>query len=106
MVKGAVDAAVGGEAHQVELLSALFHRIVCRLDFLVLKEFVLTAGNVDLDKILVNYAAGAKVHMTNLTVTHLAVRETYVFTAGLKMAVRIFLTEGVNVGRALGPDCV
>ena len=106
VVKGAVNAAVGCKAHEVELLAAFFHILEGSLYLLVLQEFVLTARDVYLYKVLVHHAAGAKVHVADLGVAHLAVREAYIFTAGLKVAGGIFGTDGVDIGGAFGPDCV
>jgi hypothetical protein len=44
--------------------------------------------------------------VTNLGVAHLAVRKTNVFSAGLKVAVRILFTQCVDVGGTLCPDSV
>ena len=106
MVQGAVNAAVGGKAHEVELLAAFFHILEGGLYLLVFKEFVLTACNIYLYKVLVYHAAGAKVHVADLGVTHLAVREAYIFAAGLKVAGGIFGADGIYIGGAFGPDCV
>ena len=106
VVKGAVNAAVGGKAHEVEFLAGFLHVLVCSLDFLVFQEFVLTACDIDLDEVLIYYAACAQIHVSHLGVAHLAVRQADVFAACLKMAVGILLAEGVNVGCSLCPYSV
>ena len=103
VVQAAVHAAVGGEAHQVEFLAALFHIVVGGLDLRILQKFVLPAGDVDLHQVLIHYASGAQVHVTYLGITHLAVRQADIFPAGLQMAEGILFPQGVDVGRSLGP---
>ena len=106
MIQGAVNAAVGGEAHQVQLLAAGLHIFVGGLDLLILEELVLTAGDVDLHQVLVHHAACTQVHVAHFGVTHLAIGKADVFAAGLQVAVGIFLPQRVDIGRALGPDGV
>ena len=85
-----MHAAVGGEAHQVQLLAALFHVVVCRFNLRILQELMLAAGDIDLHQVLVYHAAGTQIHVAHLGVAHLTVRKTYIFTAGLQMAARVF----------------
>ena len=106
VLQGGVHAAVGGEAHQVELLAGGLDIVVDRLYLGVLEEFMVTDGHVDLDEVLVDHAAGAQVHVADLGVAHLPVRQTDVFAAGLQVAVRIFRTQAVDDRRALRPDGV
>ena len=106
MVQGGVDTAVGGEAHQVEFLAGGLDIVVDRLDLGIVEELVVADGHVDLDQVLVDDAAGAEVHMANLGVAHLPVRQADVFAAGLQVAGRIFRTQAVDDRRALRPDGV
>ena len=102
VVEGRVHSAVGAEAEEVELLSGLPYIVVGGLYLAVLHEFMLTAGHVDLDQVLIDYASGAEVHVSNLGVTHLAVGESDVFAAGVQVGHGIFGTEAVDEGSALG----
>ena len=106
VIQGGVHAAVGGEAHQVELLAGILHIVIDRLDLGVLQELVVADGHVDLDEVLIDHAAGAQVHVSDLGVAHLPVRQADVFAAGLQVAGRIFRAQGVDRRRALRPDGV
>ena len=106
MGKGAVHTAVGGKAHEVEFLAALLYIIENSLDLGVLEELMVPAGHIDLDKILINDPSCAEVRMTHLRVTHLAVRKTDVFAAGLEMAHWILCSQGIDVRSSLRPDGV
>ncbi len=106
VVQGAVHAAVGGKAHQMQLFAALLHIVIGCLYLFVFQQFVLTAGDIDLHQVLIHHAAGAQVHVAYLGVAHLAVRKAYIFPAGLQVRGRVFGAEGVNVGGTLGPDGV
>ena len=106
MVQGGVHAAVGGQAHQVELLAGGLDVVVDRLDLGVVEELVLAHGHVDLDEVLVDHAAGAEVHVSDLGVAHLSVGQADVLAAGLQVAVRILGAQAVDDRRALRPDGV
>ena len=101
-----MHSAVGAEAEEVELLAGLLHVVVGGLDFRVGEEFVLAACDVDLDEVLVDNAAGAEVHVTDLGVAHLAVGQADVFAACLEVAEGIFLAQAVDERLALGVDCI
>ena len=104
MLQGGVHAAGGGEAHQVELLAGVLDVVVNRLDLGIVEEFVVADRHVDLDEVLVHHAAGAEVHVTDLGVAHLPVRQTDILAAGLQVAGRIFGAQAVDHRRALRPD--
>ena len=106
MVEAGVHAAMGAEAHEMELAAAVFHIIVCRAYLLVVEELVVTAGHVDLHEVLIHDAAGAEIHVTYLGVAHLPVRQADVLAAGLKMGHGVFCAEAVDEGGALRIDRV
>ena len=106
MVEGRVDTAVGAEAEEMELLAGLLHIVVGGLDLGVLEKGMLAAGDVDLDEVLIDDAAGAEVHVSYLGVAHLSVGQADVFAAGLEMGHGIFCAEAVDEGRALRVDCI
>ena len=74
-------AAGRGEAHEVELLAVLLSVAVSLNDLLVLEDRAVLASTVNLNEVLVNDTASADIQVTNLRVTHLTLRQTYVFAA-------------------------
>ena len=106
MVKGAVHAAMGGQTHKVKLLAGSPDILKYSCYLLVFQKLMFTAGDVYLYKVLVNYAAGAKVHVPDLAVAHLPVRQADIFPAGLKMAEGILGAERINIGGSLCPNCI
>lgn len=101
-----MDSAVGTETEEMELLAGGLDVVVNLGYFSVLLERMGFAGHIDLDKVLVYHAAGAKIHMPDFGVAHLPVRKSYVFAAGLQVRHRIFLAEAVDERSPLGVDCV
>ena len=99
-----MNATHRSKTHKVKLLVVSLNIVVCSLDLSVLKELVLTSSDVDLHEILINDAAGAKVEVTYLRVTHLALWKTYGLTTSLECAHRIVLAESLNVRSSLSVD--
>ena len=106
VLQAGVDAAVRAEAHEMELLPARLDILIGSLDFGILHQRVLAAGDVDLHEVLIDDTAGAEVHVSHFGVTHLAVREADVFAAGLEVAGGIFRAKRVDFGGSLRPDGV
>ena len=104
VVQRRVDAAVRTEAEEVEFLAALLYIIVGSLDLGVLHQLVLAAGDVDLHQVLIYDAAGAEVHMSDLGVAHLAVRQAHVLAAGLEVRHWIFCAEAIDKRSPLAID--
>jgi hypothetical protein len=65
---------------------------------------VLAGSDVDLYEILINDAACAKVEVTYLRVTHLAIWKAYSLATSLECAHRIVLAERLNVRSSLSVD--
>ena len=97
-----MDSAVGAETEEMEFLAAGLDIVVDLGNLLVLLKLVLLAGHIDFDEILIDNASCAEVHVSDLRVAHLSVRQTDVFAAGLEMAVGIFCTQAVDERLALG----
>ena len=99
-----MNATHRSKTHKVELLVVSLYIVVSSLDLSVLEELVLTSSDVDLHEILINYATSAKVEVTHLRVTHLALWKTYSLTTSLERAHRIILAESLNVRSSLSVD--
>ena len=106
VVEGRVNSAVAAEAEEVEFLASTFHIVVASGDFLVLKELVLAAGDIDLDEVLVDHAACTEIHVADLGVAHLALRKAYILTAALELRVGIFRAKRIDMGLTLCVNCV
>ena len=104
--QGAVDSAVGAQSEEVQGPAAACHIVVCCFDFLVFQKFVLAAGHVDLDQILINDAARADVEMSHLGVAHLSGGKTHVLTAGFQKRYGVLCPELVEIGGSLSVDGV
>ena len=90
----------------MELLSVGLHIIICCLNLLIFKKFMVTASDIDLYQVLVYHTSGAEVEVTHLRVAHLSVRKTYILSASLQMRNGIFCTEAVNKWSTLCIDCI
>ena len=106
MVEAGVDSSVRAEPEEMELLAVCLGIFIGSLDLLVLHEGMLPAGDVDLHEVLIDHAAGAEVHVSDLGVAHLSVRKADIFTAGLKMRKRILCAKAVDERSALRIDCI
>ena len=88
---------MAAESHKVEFASVFLNVFESRCDFLILEQFVLFAGHIDLYEVLVDGSTCAEVHMSHFGVSHLSVREAYVFSASLEVTEWVFGTKGVNI---------
>ena len=104
--QGAVDSAVGAQSEEVQGPAAGGHIVVCCFDFLVFQKFVLAAGHVDLDQVLINDAARADVEVSHLGVAHLSGGKTHVLTAGFQKRYGVLCPELVEIGSSLSVDGV
>ena len=104
--KGRVHSAHGSQAHKMESLAVGLCIIVGCLDFGILKQFVVAAGDVDFHKVLIHDPSCTEVEVAHFRIAHLSVRQSHIFAAGLKVAERIFLAERIDVWSALGVDCI
>ena len=78
MVERRVYATVRSQTHEVQLLSGLLSIFVSLFYLRVLRDGAVGTCAVNLYEILVNDASRTDVEVTNLRVTHLSVRQTYV----------------------------
>ena len=87
VVQRRVNTTRRGQAHQVELLASLLCIAISVDDFLILQDVTAFTSLVDLNEILIYHATCTDIEVTYLRVTHLSVRQTYVFTASLELRV-------------------
>ena len=80
MVQAGVHAAVGAEAHEMELAAAGLHIVVGGTYLLVVEELVVAASHVDLHEVLIDHAAGAEVHVSHLGVAHLSIGKPHILS--------------------------
>ena len=106
VVEAGVHAAMGAEAHEMELSAAVFHIIVCRAYLLIVEELVVAAGHIDLHEVLIYDSTGAEIHVADLRVAHLAVGQADVLATGLEVGHGVFRAETVDEGGALRVDCI
>ena len=97
---------MGAQSEEVQGPAAGCHIVVCCFDFLVFQKFVLAAGHVDLDQVLINDAARADVEVSHLGVAHLAGGKTHVLTAGFQKRYGVLCPELVEIGSSLSVDGV
>ena len=76
VVERRVNAAVGGEAHEVDALAVFLGIGIGAYDFRILENGAIGTGAVDFHQVLVNDAASTDIEVTYLGVTHLSVGET------------------------------
>ena len=98
VVERGVYAAVGGEAHEVDVLACGLGVLVGADDFGVAEDAAVLTGAVDFHKVLIDDAAGADVEVTHLRVAHLSVGQADVLAAGQQLAVGISGINLVEVG--------
>ena len=82
-------ATVRSQPHKVNTLSVFFCIRESRNDFRIFQDAIVSTCTIDFYQILINYASGTDIQVTYFRVTHLSVGQTYVFTACLKLRVRI-----------------
>ena len=97
VVKAGVHAAIGGQAHEMELLAALLGVCVSLDDALVFQYVAVLTCLVYLDQVLVHHPACANIEVSNLRVAHLSVGQSHVFAAGFKLGMRARGVEIVQV---------
>ncbi len=95
----AVDTAVREKAVQMQVSSGLLYILHCVKELRILEELAVLDFLGDAGKILINDAAGAHIHVTDLRVAHLAVRKTDRKTARVSFDEGIFLHQLVHDGR-------
>ena len=78
MVKAGMHATVGGQSHEVKLLTVLLGVVICFNNTLILQDRTILACTVDLHKVLVNNTSGTDIEVSNFRVTHLSVGQTHV----------------------------
>ena len=101
MFERRMHAAVGEKPHHVQCAARAFHMIDDCADFRVLSQrmalrILRTAGTVDLDKALIDHAAGTDVEMPHLGVPHLAFGKAHIFAIGTKSGVRSASSKLLN----------
>ena len=100
-----VDAAVGGQPHEVEAMAGGLGVGVGRLDFGVVEDGIVGAGAVDAHEVLVDNASSTDVEVAGLRVAHLSGREAHSLAGGLEDGMGVGSVEVVDVGRGgLGDD--
>ena len=106
VVEAGVDAAVGGKAHNVEVLAGLLGIGVGLLHLRIVADGAVGAGTVDFHEVLINNATGTDIEVTDLGVAHLAVGQAHILTAGLQLRVSIIGVEIVKIGSRGAADNV
>ena len=76
-------ATVGGQPHEMDVFAMFFGVREGRNDFSVLHDAVVGTGTVDLHQVLVNDTSGPDIEVPDFRVTHLPIRQPYVFAACL-----------------------
>ncbi len=100
----AVYAAVGHQAHQVELATAFLgagHRIQ---ESLIGKKISIVDSLADTSEFLIHDAARTDVEMAHFGVTHLALGQTHIQTTGMNGGGGVLLDIFFNMGNALLSD--
>ena len=82
-----MNASVGAESHEVELLARLAGILVSLLHLCVLHDRAVLAGAVDFHEVLIHDASGTDVEVSHLRVAHLSVGQAHVFAAGVELRV-------------------
>ena len=106
MIDMTVDTAVRQQAENVEgavFFSGAAHR--CG-EHRIFKKCLFADRFRDSRQLLVDDAACADVEMTNFGVSHLAVRESYGFTAGSENRVGIGREKTIEIRRGSGGDSI
>ena len=90
MVQRRVYAAGGTKTHDMQFLPLRLSRLVGCNNLGILHDRVVANGAVDLHQVLIYHAAGTYIEVSYLAVTHLPVRQTYIFAAGLQLRMGVF----------------
>ena len=105
VVERRVNAAVGGEAHEVDALAVFLGIGIGANDFGILENGTVGAGAVDFHQVLVDDAASTDIEVAHLRVAHLSVGQTDIFARSQQLRVRIRGVEVVHKGsRSLEDD--
>ena len=97
VVERTVYTTVGCQTHEVNVLAVFLGIAESRYHFLVLHDAVVSTSTVNLHQVLIYDATCTDVQVTYFRVTHLTVRQTYVFTACLQLRVRIVGQQTVPI---------
>lgn len=102
----AVYATWRHKTHYVNSLTSS----VCSIDSFaksfVREEVTISDRLGDTGKVLINNATCADIGVTNLRVTHLAIRQTYVLTRSLQLRVRIGCYQGIPIRSRCASDYI
>ncbi len=102
----AVDATGRQQAEQVDRLARLHRRVDGGGQHGIVVDLAVLDGLGDTGEVLVDDAPGAEVHVADLGVTHLTVRQTHVAAIGVDQGVWALLPQAVHVGGVGGGDGV
>ena len=83
VVERTVYATVGGQPHEMDIFAMFFGIREGRNDFRVLHDAIVGTSAVNLHQILGKRYVRPDIEMSDFRVTHLSVRQPYVFTACL-----------------------
>ena len=102
----AVNTAVGQQTHQMDGTTGalgVFHRLhQCG----IFKKAVVPDIPGDAGQLLIDHPACADVGVAHLTVAHLAVRQTHVFTRAVESGVRTGFKQSVQIGGLCRGDSI
>ena len=99
VIERRVNTTCRCKPHQVKSLTVLLGITEGRLDFRVLQYGVVGTGEVDLHKILIDYASGTDIQVPRLRVAHLPFGKTDIQARSLQFRVRVVGFEVVHIWR-------
>ena len=91
MFYGTMDASIGQQSHKMHLFVIVAGVCESLYDFRILHDAVITASLIDAHQILVHNASCPYIQVTDFRISHLSVRQTYIFTTSQQLGMGIFL---------------
>ena len=101
-----VNTARGEQTHQMNCFAISDSCINSLNQLWILLELTIFDGFGNTGQILINHTASAQIHVAHFTVTHLAIRQTNVFTGAGDQCVRIIGPQTVDVGGVGSEDSI
>ena len=78
-----MHTTIGSQSHEVQFLALLLGIAVGSLHLWIFQYRPILAGTINLHEVLIDNTSGTDVEVSNLRVTHLAIRKTYILTTCL-----------------------
>ena len=84
VIQGTVHAPIGYQTHEMHLLPVLASVSERFHDLRILSYRMVTASPVDFHQVLIDNPSRTDIQMPHLGISHLPVRQTYIFSARVK----------------------